>query len=56
MTLSTTTRLLGRIAARSDRRHLGLHPTHGQQRATENQTWRREANADLAALKLVTTR
>ena len=56
MTVTITARLLGRIAARSDRRRLGLHPTHGQIRAAERRTWRHEANHEIARLKLVTVR
>jgi hypothetical protein len=52
MTTSTTAKLVGTITARTspaDRRR-----THGQQRATERQSWKAEARAEIAALRMVT--
>lgn len=51
MNISTTAQPMGTITARTspaDRR------THGQQRATENQSWKAEARAEIAALGMVT--
>lgn len=54
MHTSTTDRAMGTIAARtspSNRRR-----THGQQRATESQSWKAEVRAEIAALGMVTVR
>jgi len=54
MNVSTTAKLVGTIAARTspcDKRR-----SHGQQRATERQSWKAEARAEVAALGMVTVR
>ncbi|MFJ5984243.1 hypothetical protein [Lentzea sp. NPDC092896] len=51
MNTSTTAKLVGTITARTAR---GRRRSHGQQRAAESQSWKAEARADIAALRMVT--
>lgn len=52
MNISATARPMGTITARTAAN--GRRRTHGQQRATERQSWKAEARADIAALRMVT--
>lgn len=54
MNTSTTAKLVGVIAARAGSN--GRRKSHGQQRATERQSWMAEARAEIAALRMVTVR
>jgi hypothetical protein len=53
MTVSTTARPMGTITARTAH---GRRRTHGQQRASERQSWKAEARAEVASLGMVTVR
>jgi len=52
MTISTTARPMGTITARTGAN--GRRKSHGQQRATERQSWKAEARAEIASLGMVT--
>jgi hypothetical protein len=52
MNVSTTARPMGTITARAGTN--GRRKSHGQQRATERQSWKAEARAEIAALRMVT--
>lgn len=54
MNISTTARPMGTITSRTS--PCNKRRTHGQQRATERQSWMAEARAEVAALRMVTVR